>query len=61
MAKMQPRGVVDIQREIESVEGKDTRLWSTFLILFLVMAAAFHLAEDFDFLPYQYFLVFELK
>ena len=41
MAENQPRGVVDIQQEIEAVEGKDTRLWSTFLILFLVMAAGF--------------------
>ena len=56
MAKIQPRGVVDIQRETESVEGKDTRLWSTFLILFLVMAAGFHLAEDLDFYPTSIFL-----
>ena len=41
MMEDRPRGVVDIQREIESVEGKDTRLWSTFLVLFLVMAAGF--------------------
>lgn len=53
--------VVDFyKRELPVGPGPEMKITKQDMIR-EVEAAGFHLAEDFDFLPYQYFLVFELK